>query len=85
VISPHAWVYDATLLLPALAVFTAGAAERRWPWQDRWLLAAAYGLALLWPLGGFVGFVPLVAVVTLAPAAMLGWGPFRTSSLPPPP
>ena len=85
VVSPHAWVYDATLLLPALAVFTAGAAERRWPWQDRWLLAAAYGLALLWPLGGFVGIVPLVAVVTLAPAALLGWGPFRTAARTPPP
>ena len=85
VISPHAWVYDATLLLPALAAFTAGAAARGWPWQDRWLLAAAYGLALLWPLGGFVGFVPLVAVVTLAPAALLGWGPFRTWSRPKPP
>lgn len=85
VISPHAWVYDATLLLPALAVLAARAGARGWPWQDRWLLAAAYGLALLWPLGGFVGFVPLVAVVTLAPAALLGWGPFRAWSRPPSP
>ena len=85
VISPHAWVYDATLLLPAIAVLAGRAATRGWPWQDRWLLAAAYGLALLWPLGGFVGFVPLVAVVTLAPAVLLGWGPFRAWSRPPPP
>jgi hypothetical protein len=77
VISPHAWVYDATLLLPAIAIFAAAATARGWPWQDRWLLAAAYTLALAWPLGRFVGIVPLVAVVTLAPAVLLGWGPFR--------
>ena len=55
VISPHAWVYDATLLLPALGVLAARAARRGWPWQDRWWLAAAFGIALLWPLGGVVG------------------------------
>jgi hypothetical protein len=77
VISPHAWVYDATLLLPALAVFVSAAGSRGWPWQDRWLLAAAYGLALAWPLGRFIGIDPLIIVVTLAPAVLLGWGPFR--------
>jgi hypothetical protein len=77
VISPHAWVYDATLLLPAIAVFAAAAGARGWPWQDRWLLAAAYGLALAWPIGRFVGVVPLIVVVTLAPAVLLGWGPLR--------
>jgi hypothetical protein len=77
VVSPHAWVYDASLLLPAIGVFAAAAAARGWPWQDRWLLAAAYGLALAWPLGRYVGFVAPLVVVTLAPAVLLGRGPLR--------
>jgi len=79
IVSPHAWVYDAALLLPALAVFALDARDRGWPWQDRWLLAAAYALAVTWPLGGpldKVG-VALVMVVVLAPFALLGWWPFR--------
>jgi hypothetical protein len=76
VVSPHAWVYDGTLLLPAVGVFAVAAARRGWPWQDRWLLAGAYALALLWPLGGFVGFVPFALVVWLAPLVLLGRGPF---------
>ena len=64
VISPHAWIYDATLLLPALGVFAVAAGRRAWPWQDRWLLAAAYAVVLLWPLGGFIGIAtPLVVVL----------------------
>ncbi|MGH2407425.1 MAG: glycosyltransferase family 87 protein [Candidatus Limnocylindrales bacterium] len=85
VVSPHAWVYDATLLLPALGVFAAAARERGWPWQDRWLLAVAYGLALAWPLGRFVGFVPVLAVVALAPGVLLGWGPSRRFGVEGPP
>lgn len=79
VISPHAWVYDAALLLPALAVFAGGARARGWPWQDRWLLAAAYAIAVTWPLGGPLGKVGvlLVVVVILAPFALQGWWPFR--------
>lgn len=77
VISPHAWIYDATLLLPALGVFAVAADRRGWPWQDRWLLAAAYAVVLLWPLGGFIGIATPLVVVLLAPAVLLGWGPLR--------
>ena len=77
VVSPHAWIYDATLLLPALGVFAVAAGRRGWPWQDRWLLAAAYGIVLLWPLGGFIQVATPLVVVLLAPAVLLGWGPLR--------
>ncbi len=77
VISPHAWIYDATLLLPALGVFAVAAGRRGWPWQDRWLLAAAYAVVLLWPLGGFIGIATPLVVVLLAPAVLLGWGPLK--------
>jgi hypothetical protein len=77
VVSPHAWIYDATLLLPALAVFAGAAARRGWPWQDRWLLAGAYAIVLLWPLGGFIQVASPLVVVLLAPAVLLGWGPLR--------
>jgi hypothetical protein len=77
VISPHAWIYDATLLLPAIGVFALAASRRGWPWQDRWLLAAAYAIVLLWPLGGFIQVATPLVVVLLAPAVLLGWGPLR--------
>jgi hypothetical protein len=77
VVSPHAWIYDATLLLPALGVLAVAAGKRGWPWQDRWLLAAAYGIVLLWPLGGPIGVATPIVVVLLAPAVLLGWGPLR--------
>jgi hypothetical protein len=62
--SPHAWVYDATLLLPAIAVLAVRSVERGWPWQDRWLFAGGYAVGLTWALGGFVGLtlVPLVVI-----------------------
>jgi hypothetical protein len=65
VISPHAWVYDATLLLPALALIARDAAARGWPWPDRWLLAAAFAIGLTWIVGRFVGvtLVPVLVVV----------------------
>ena len=77
VISPHAWVYDGTFLLPAIGLFAVAADRRGWPWQDRWLLAAAYGLALLWPLGGIIGVASPLIVVLIAPAVLLGWGPMQ--------
>ncbi len=77
VISPHAWIYDATLLLPALGVFAVAAGGRGWPWQDRWLLVAAYAIVLLWPLGGFIGIATPLVVVLFVPAVLLGWGPLR--------
>jgi Glycosyltransferase family 87 len=70
-ISPHAWVYDATLLLPALGVLAARAASRGWPWQDRWLIAAAYAIGLTWPLGGFVGITLVPLLVVAAPLILL--------------
>ncbi len=76
-ISPHAWVYDATLLLPALGVLAARAARRGWPWRDRWWLAGAFGLALLWPLGGVVGVTLMPLVVVVVPFALVERGPFR--------
>ena len=76
-ISPHAWVYDATLLLPALGVLAARAAARGWPWRDRWWLAAAFGIALTWALGGVVGVTAMPLLVLAAPFALLERGPFR--------
>lgn len=77
VISPHAWVYDATLLLPALGVLAARAARRGWPWRDRWLFAGAFAIGLTWPIGGFVGLTLVPVVVLCVPFALLEWGPFR--------
>jgi hypothetical protein len=76
-ISPHAWVYDATLLLPALGVLAARAASRGWPWRDRWWMAAAFGIALTWALGGVVGVTAMPLLVLAAPFALLERGPFR--------
>jgi hypothetical protein len=66
-VSPHAWVYDGTLLLPAIAVFAARTRGRGWPWQDRWLLAVAYGIGLTWAFGGFVGLTLVPLLVVAAP------------------
>jgi alpha-1,2-mannosyltransferase len=78
VISPHAWVYDATLLLPALAVFARRAAAGGWPSRSRWWLAIAFALGLTWPLGGLIGVTALPLVVVAAPFALLERGPFRS-------
>ena len=54
-------------------------ARRGWPWQDRWLMAAAYAIARDLAARRAVGKVGvlLVLVVTLAPFALQGWWPFR--------
>jgi alpha-1,2-mannosyltransferase len=70
-ISPHAWVYDATLLLPAVGVFASGATKRGWPWQDRWLLAVAYAIGLTWAIGGFVGLTLVPLLVMAAPIVLV--------------
>lgn len=70
-VMPHAWIYNATLLLPALAVIASDATSRGWPWQDRWLIAAAYGIALLWPLGGVLGVTAMPLVTLLSPFVLL--------------
>jgi hypothetical protein len=76
-VSPHAWVYDGTLLLPALGVIAARSARRGWPWRDRWWLAAAYALALAWPAGGILGLTAMPVLVVAVPFALLERGPFR--------
>ncbi len=81
---PRGFAYDATLLLPAIAVLVRDARQRDWPWRGRWLLAAAYGLALMWPIGGFVGVTPLALVVLAGPFVLLGRGPFRSFAPIPP-
>ena len=81
--SPHAWVYDATLLLPAIAVLAVRARERGWPWQDRWLFAAGYAIGLTWALGGFVGITLLPLVVIAIPILLVrGSGSASTASEP---
>lgn len=82
-VSPHAWVYDATLLLPALAVIAARSAQRGWPWRDRWWLAVAYAIALSWSLGGFVGLTAMPLLVLGVPLALVERGPFRTPTVMP--
>ncbi len=74
-VSPHAWVYDGTLLLPALGVFAARASERAWPWEDRWLLALAMAIGLTWPFGGFVGVTAMPLLVVAMPFVLLRGGP----------
>jgi hypothetical protein len=74
---PRGFAYDGAMLLPAIAVLARDAMDRHWPWEYRWLLAAAYGIALAWPFGGFIGLNPLAIVVLAAPVVLLGRGPFR--------
>ena len=81
---PRGFVYDGTMLLPAIAILARDGAARGWPWGYRWLLASGYGLALIWPLGGVVGVNPLAIVVLLMPFVLLGRGPFRTFGPAPP-
>ena len=80
-ISPHAWVYDATLLLPALVVLAARSTRRGWPWRERWGIAAAYAIALTWPLTAVLGFTLVPVLVLAAPFALLEVGPFRPREL----
>lgn len=64
VLSPHLWVYDATLLLPAIGALAAMAGRAGWRAADRALLTLVFGAGALWPFGGFLGFtlVPLAVV-----------------------
>src|SRR5207245_7739074 len=64
--SPHAWGYDAALVLPAIFWFLgAGMAE---PWRTR-LVVAAYVVAPLWLFSRETG-VSAVAVIVLVGAAV---------------
>lgn len=53
VISPHALIYEATLMLPALALIVD---RPRWP---RWMPVALYLLAAAWPVGTVLGWQPM--------------------------
>src|ERR1700722_19277609 len=65
-LSAHAWIYDATIVLPALFYAMAKLAE---PWRTR-LIVAAYLLAALWmPIDAAIRFNPL-AIITLGGAAL---------------
>ena len=65
-LSAHAWMYDATIVLPALFYAMAKLAE---PWRTR-LIVAAYLLAALWmPIDAAIRFNPL-AIITLGGAAL---------------
>jgi hypothetical protein len=74
---PRGFAYDGTMLLPAIAILVRDGMGRGWPWTYRWMLAAAYGIALSWPLGGLLGVNPLAIIVLAAPFILLGRGPFR--------
>ena len=74
---PRGFAYDGTMLLPAIAVLVRDGLDRGWPWTHRWMLAAAYGIALSWPLGGLLGVNPLAIVVLATPFVLLGRAPFR--------
>jgi hypothetical protein len=77
-ISPHAWVYDAILLLPGLGVVAADGMQLGWPWRHRWLLASAYLLGAAWPLGALIGVTPVAVAVLCAPVVLLAaFGPRR--------
>jgi hypothetical protein len=80
VVSPHAWAYDAALLLPAVAVFAERAASRGWRWQDRWWLALAYLIGVAWPLTMPLDFTLIPLVVVATPFALLERGPFRVAT-----
>lgn len=61
------WAYDATILLPGLALIARDARQRGWPHPHRLVTVGAYGLALTTPLGALVGFNPTAVCVLAAP------------------
>jgi len=70
VINPHAWIYDATLLLPALGLLAADATRRGWPRADRLAFVVAFAIGSLWPFGAFVGSSLVPIVVVAVPIAL---------------
>jgi len=65
--SPHAWPYDAVLVVPAILMVVRSVSE---PWRTR-LVVAAYAIAPTWLLSHAIG-VDLLAVPVLVGAAMMG-------------
>lgn len=70
-LSPHLWVYDATLLLPAIGALAAAAGRAGWPATDRALLTFIFAAGILWPFGGFLG-ITLVPLTVVAVPLRLG-------------
>jgi hypothetical protein len=54
VVSPHAMIYEATLLLPALALVVG---------RERWVPVALYLVVAAWPLGALLGWQPMALVL----------------------
>jgi hypothetical protein len=77
VVSPHAWVYDATLLLPALSLLALDASRSGWPTRAIRAFVVAYALAILWPFGWIVGLTPIVLVVVGVALALVPGGAAR--------
>jgi hypothetical protein len=75
IVMPHAWIHNATLLLPGLAVLASDAVKRGWPWQDRWLFAMAYAIGLSWPIGYVLGVSGMPFLALLMPLLLLRWNP----------
>jgi Glycosyltransferase family 87 len=70
VVSPHLWVYDATLLLPAVGLWVVVARAAGWPARDVALIASTFGAAALWPIGGVLGLTDLPLIVAGVPLAL---------------
>ena len=71
VLSPHLWVYDATLLLPAIGALAAASWRAGWPATDRAFLTLVFAAGAVWPFGGFIG-ITLVPLVVVAVPLRLG-------------
>lgn len=79
-LSAHAWMYDATIVLPALFYAMAKLAE---PWRTR-LIVVAYLLAALWmPIDAVIRFNPL-AIITLGGAVLCAVALYRKAKQPQP-
>jgi len=78
VLSPHLWVYDATLLLPAVGAIAVAAARAGWPAADRAILLIAFAAGALWPFGGFLGITLIPVLVVAVPLRL---GRLRTTGL----
>lgn len=76
VIDPHAWIYDATLLLPAVGLIAVDASRRGWPERDRVAVAGAFAIAAFWPFGAFIGtsLVPILVVAVPIALRRVAWG-----------
>jgi hypothetical protein len=75
VVSPHAWVYDATLLLPALGLLAVQAARHGWPNAAVRGFVIAFAIASTWAFGGVLGFTLMPIVVVAVALAIDRFAP----------